>query len=73
MKMVNHEQNSVNNVTEEKRVRIFTVRWIEQYEITGIQATSEEEAIEIAQWKICSKEDEGESVDCFDFHAEEEQ
>jgi type VI protein secretion system component VasF len=56
--MVNHEQSSVNNVTEKKRVRIFTVRWTEQYEITGIQAKSEEEAIEIVQWKICSKEDE---------------
>ena len=63
----------MNNVTEKNQVRIFTVRWTEQYEITGIQAVSDEEAIEIAKGKICSKEDEGESVDCFDFHAEEEQ
>ena len=55
------------------QLQTYTVRWYQQFEITGIRAESDEEAVEIAKQKICSKEDEGESVDCFDFQAEEEQ
>jgi len=58
---------------QSKHPSAYTVRWYQQYEITGIRASSDEEAIEIAKQKICSREDEGESVDCFDFQAEEEQ
>ncbi len=58
---------------QNKQLPTYTVRWYQQFEITGIRAESDEEAVEIAKQKICSKEDEGESVDCFDFQAEEEQ
>jgi len=54
--------------------RIFTVRWYEQYELTGIRAKDEAEAIEKAKEKI-SKEGNanvGEHLDTFDFHAQEE-
>ena len=55
------------------QLQTHTVRWYQQFEITGIQAESDEQAIEIAQEKIGTEEDEGESIDSFDFQAEEEQ
>jgi len=47
--------------------RDFTVRWLAQFELI-VEAENEEEAIENAS----SRADEGENVDCFDFHVVEE-
>jgi len=47
--------------------REFTVRWLAQFELI-VEAENKEEAIENAS----SRSDEGENVDCFDFHVVEE-
>jgi len=47
--------------------REFTVRWLVQFELI-VEAENKEEAIENAS----SRTDEGENVDCFDFHVVED-
>jgi hypothetical protein len=44
--------------------REFTVRWLAQFELV-VEAENEQQAVE----KALDRLNEGESVDCFDFHA----
>jgi hypothetical protein len=48
--------------------RKFTVKWLVQFELV-VEAENEQEAIENASSRV----NEGESADCFDFCAVEEQ
>lgn len=48
--------------------REFTVKWLIQFEL-AVKAENEEQAIENAKDRL----NEGDNVDCFDFHAEEAQ
>ena len=47
--------------------REFTVRWLAQFELV-VEAEDEQQAIE----KALDRLDDGDNVDCFDFHAVEE-
>ena len=44
--------------------REFTVRWLAQFELV-VEAEDEQQAIE----NVLDRLNEGENVDCFDFHA----
>jgi hypothetical protein len=47
----------------------YTVSWEEEYVMDDVEASSPEEAIEIAKQRIVSRKDEGDARDVKNFHA----
>lgn len=61
-------QDILANIEAKLTERTFTVRWYEQFEMTGIKAKNEQKAIAEVKNRI-SKGEHGEHLDTFDFVA----